>query len=50
MKLISKQDAAKRIQNASSVGELDLKSAADVPKLLNDLKQQTPCIVLVCVK
>lgn len=50
MKLLSKQDAAKRIQNAASVAEIEVKSASEISKLAEDLKQQVPCVVLVCVK
>lgn len=50
MKLVSKQDATKRVQSASSVGEVEMKSAADVSQLVADLKQQGVCTVLVCVK
>lgn len=50
MKLVSKQDAAKRVQNAASVAEVEVKSAGEISKLATDLKQQVPCVVLVCVK
>lgn len=50
MRLVSKQDASKRIQNASSVAEIEVKSAAEISKLVADLQQQTPCVLLVCVK
>lgn len=50
MKLVSKQDATKRVQNASSVAEIEVKSAAEISKLAAELKQQVPCVVLVCVK
>lgn len=50
MKVVSKQDAAKRLQAAAGVAEIELKSATDVSKLTTDLKQQVPCVLLVCVK
>ncbi len=50
MKLVSKQDAGKRVQMASGVAEVEIKSAADLSKLLTDLKQQASCIVLICLK
>lgn len=50
MKLVAKQDATKRIQAAASVAEIELKSAGDVSQVTIDLKQQIPCVVLVCVK
>lgn len=50
MRLVSKQDAGKRIQNAASVAEWEVKSAADLSRLAADLKQQGSCVVLICLK
>lgn len=50
MRLVTKQEALKRIQSASSVAEIEVKSAADLSRLTADVKQQGACVVLVCLK
>jgi hypothetical protein len=50
MKLISKSEASRRVNESSSVAEVNLRNAADLSKLVADLKEQTPSVILVCVK